>query len=174
MTAPRVEISTADITMLRVDAVVNAANTTLLGGGGVDGVIHRAAGPGLLAECRAVGGCRTGDAKITGGYRLPCTYVVHAVGPVWRDGRKNEAELLASCYGRALVLAADHGVKAIAFPAISCGAYRFPAGQAARITVSETRRFLRSSSSVEKVFFVCFEPHIRVAYEVALGEESPA
>jgi len=174
MAAPRIEIVATDITVLRVDAVVNAANMTLLGGGGVDGAIHRAAGPGLLAECRALGGCRTGDAKITGGHRLPCAYVVHAVGPVWRDGSQNEAELLASCYGRALTLAAEHGVKTIAFPAISCGAYRFPAGQAARIAVAETLQFLRSASSIETVFFVCFEPHIRAAYEAALRERSPA
>ena len=174
MAAPRVEISTADITTLRVDAVVNAANATLLGGGGVDGAIHRVAGLGLLAECRALGGCGTGDAKLTSGHCLPCTHVIHAVGPVWRGGSQHEAELLASCYVSALSLAADHGIKTIAFPAISCGAYRFPAGQTARIAVTETRRFLRLASSIENVFFVCFEPHIRVVYEAALGEGSPA
>ena len=171
---PRMEISTADITTLSVDAVVNAANTALLGGGGVDGAIHRAAGPGLLAECRSLGGCRTGDVKITGGHRLPCTYVIHAVGPVWRDGSQQEAKLLARCYGRALKLAADHGVRTIAFPAISCGAYGFPVGQAARIAVTETWRFLRSVPSIDKVFFVCFEPPVRAAYEMALGEVFPA
>lgn len=152
----RIEIIQGDITQQKVDAIVNAANPTLLGGGGVDGAIHRAAGPGLLEECRRLGGCPTGEAKITGGYRLPARYVIHTVGPVWRGGTAGEDELLARCYRNSLALAAEHAIRTIAFPAISTGAYGFPLERATRIALSETKRFLESSPLPEKVIFVCF------------------
>ena len=164
----RLVISTADITTLAVDAIVNAANTTLLGGGGVDGAIHRAAGPELLAECRTLGGCPTGGAKITKGYHLPATYVIHAVGPVWRGGNRGEAEQLAGCYRHALDLVRSHGLRTVAFPAISCGAYGYPVDQAATIAVAETRRVLESEPSIETVYFVCFDSHVKKAYEKVL------
>jgi O-acetyl-ADP-ribose deacetylase (regulator of RNase III) len=151
-----------DITQQQVDAVVNAANTTLLGGGGVDGAIHRAAGSQLLEECRALGGCPTGQAKITKGYRLPAKYVIHTVGPVWKGGTHGEDELLASCYRTSLTLASQHGVRTIAFPAISTGAYGFPMERAARIAVKECRQFLERTPSIENVTFVCFG---RAAYD---------
>src|SRR5438034_2045694 len=138
----RIHVVPADITELRVDAIVNAANAALCGGGGVDGAIHRAAGPELLAECRTLGGCETGQAKITRGYRLPAKFVIHAVGPIWHGGDSGEAELLASCYRNSLTLAERHGVKTMAFPAISCGAYGFPIEAAAQIAVAEMKRFL--------------------------------
>jgi O-acetyl-ADP-ribose deacetylase len=152
----RIEVLEGDITKHRVDAIVNAANTTLLGGGGVDGAIHCAAGPELLAECRKLGGCPTGQAKITAGYKLPAKWVIHTVGPVWHDGRQGEDELLASCYRSSLDLAKEIGVRTIAFPSISTGAYRFPMDRAARIAVREIKEFLERNRSLEKVLLVCF------------------
>lgn len=145
-----------DITKQRVDAIVNAANTALLGGGGVDGAIHRAAGPELAEECRRIGGCPTGEARITKGYNLPAKWVIHTVGPVWRDGEHGEIDLLAACYRNSLALAVEHGVRTIAFPSISTGAYHFPIEHAARIAVGETRRILEKDASIEQVVFVCF------------------
>jgi O-acetyl-ADP-ribose deacetylase len=154
----RLEVIVADITTLGVDAIVNAANTSLLGGGGVDGAIHRAAGPELLAECRTLGGCETGSAKITRGYRLPARYVIHAVGPVWNGGGHGEDGLLASCYSTAIGLCRDHALASIAFPAISTGVYRFPASRAASIAVDTTVRALSSAPSLSRVIFCCFSP----------------
>ncbi|MGB9722897.1 MAG: O-acetyl-ADP-ribose deacetylase [Chloroflexia bacterium] len=152
----RIEIVQGDITRQEVEAIVNAANPTLLGGGGVDGAIHRAAGPGLLEECRRLGGCPTGEARITGGYNLPARYVIHTVGPVWQGGTAGEDELLARCYRNSLALAAEHGIRTIAFPAISTGAYGFPLERATRIALQETWRFLEKSPLPERVIFVCF------------------
>jgi O-acetyl-ADP-ribose deacetylase len=164
----RIEIVEADITTLAVDAIVNAANTSLLGGGGVDGAIHRAAGPELLAECRTLGGCETGRAKITRGYRLPARWVIHAVGPVWRDGSHGEPELLASAYRESLRLAAEHDARTVAFPAISCGVYGYPVDKAAAIAVSEVRRFLDADERLERVTLTCFGPAVLEAYLRAL------
>jgi len=152
----RIAIITGDITRQRVEAIVNAANTSLLGGGGVDGAIHRAAGPELLAECRTLGGCATGQAKITRGYKLPARWLIHAVGPVWHGGNHDEDELLASCYRSCFALIVQHGVKTVAFPSISTGAYGFPMDRAARIAVRETKHFLERNQSVEQVILVCF------------------
>ena len=159
----------ADITGLRVDAVVNAANASLLGGGGVDGAIHRAAGPGLLAECRRVGGCPTGEARITGGHALPARWVIHTVGPVWHGGASGEPDLLAACYRNSLALAVAHGVHSIAFPAISCGIYGYPIEQAAAIAVRETTAFLLADASIEQVIFADFGSAVLDAYRAALG-----
>ena len=156
-----------DVTTLAVDAVVNAANTSLLGGGGVDGAIHRAAGPELLAECRTLGGCPTGEARITGGYRLPARHVIHAVGPVWRGGGHGEPELLASAYRSALDLARGHELESIAFPAISCGAYGYPIEAATRIALETVTRFLAKTSRPATVLFTCFDPRVYQAFRAA-------
>jgi O-acetyl-ADP-ribose deacetylase (regulator of RNase III) len=160
MIKARIEIMQADITKLKVDAIVNAANNSLLGGGGVDGAIHRAAGPELLIECRSLGGCQTGQAKITQGYRLPARFVIHAVGPVWSGGRSSENELLASCYRTSLQIAVNNNLSTIAFPAISCGVYRFPIPQACRIAMHEVYDFLAKNESIQKVIFACFDPPV--------------
>ena len=164
----KLEAIQADIVALRVDAIVNAANTSLLGGGGVDGAIHRAAGPELLAECRTLGGCRTGDAKITRGYRLPARHVIHTVGPVWNGGKHKEPELLASCYRTTLALAHTHQLKTVAFPAISCGVYGYPLKQAVTIAVRETSGFLDAHPEFEKIIFACFDRATLDVYAGAL------
>jgi O-acetyl-ADP-ribose deacetylase (regulator of RNase III) len=160
----------ADITTLAVDAIVNAANSSLLGGGGVDGAIHRAAGAELLLECRGLGGCKTGDAKLTRGYRLPAKYVIHTVGPVWRGGDNGEPELLASCYRRCLEVAGANDILTVAFPSISTGIYGYPIEQAAMVAVSTIRSTLRELSSVNEVVFCCFSPSDLQVYERALRE----
>lgn len=170
MNARRITIVQGDIIKQKVDAIVNAANTTLLGGGGVDGAIHRAAGPELLEECRKLGGCPTGDAKITKGYRLPAKWVIHTVGPVWYGGKHREDELLASCYRQSLALAEQSGIKTIAFPCISTGAYRFPIHRATRIAVSEVEKFLERNKSIENVVFVCFLKRDYDCYIEALSD----
>ena len=164
----RIELVQGDITKQNVDAIVNAANTTLLGGGGVDGAIHRAAGRRLLEECRTLGGCPTGEAKITKGYSLPAKFVIHTVGPIWHGGKHGEDELLASCYRKSLELAVQHGLKTIAFPAISTGAYGFPLERATHIAVREVKSFLSRNPSVKQVVFVCFDQHTYGCYERAL------
>jgi O-acetyl-ADP-ribose deacetylase (regulator of RNase III) len=164
----QLEVIVADITALSVDAIVNAANTSLLGGGGVDGAIHRAAGPELLAECRTLGGCETGNVRITRGYRLPAKHVIHAVGPVWNGGGRGEDELLASCYRRAVELCRANSLASIAFPAISTGVYRFPADRAAGIAVKTVAEALPSAPSLTRVIFCCFSPDSARLHERAM------
>jgi len=166
MASEKIVVVEGDITKQQVDAIVNAANTSLLGGGGVDGAIHRAAGRGLVEECRKLGGCATGRAKITKGHNLPAKWVIHTVGPVWQGGGRREDELLASCYRASLELAVENGARTIAFPAISTGVYGFPYERAATIAVREVKKFLEETPSLEKVVFVCFGKY---AYECYLG-----
>jgi O-acetyl-ADP-ribose deacetylase (regulator of RNase III) len=167
--AARLETVSGDITRLEVDAIVNAANSSLLGGAGVDGAIHRAAGPELLAECRAIGGCPTGEARITKGYRLPARHVIHTVGPVWQGGGADEERLLANCYRNSLALAAMHELRSIAFPAISTGVYGFPRPRACVIAVAEVRQALASAPTIERVRFVCFDAETLALYQDALA-----
>lgn len=167
----RVSVVLGDITEQQVDAIVNAANTSLLGGGGVDGAIHRAAGPELLKECRSLGGCETGRAKVTKGYRLRAKYVIHAVGPVWRGGNAGEDDLLKNCYRNSLAVAEEHGVKSIAFPSISTGAYGFPMRRAAKIATSTVREYLNGPTKVEQAIFVCFTKPDFEVYAALLGSE---
>lgn len=166
------ELFKGDITTLHVDAIVNAANNSLLGGGGVDGAIHRAAGPHLLTECRSLKGCETGNAKITKGYRLPSKYVIHAVGPIWHGGDANEASLLASCYRKSLQLLVENGLKTIAFPGISTGVYRFPKEEASDIAIYEVNSFLNKNTTIEKVIFVVFDDESYQIYQKKLADKS--
>ena len=159
-----IEILKADITKLQVDAVVNAANSSLLGGGGVDGAIHRAAGSELVHECRLLGGCKTGQAKITKGYKLPAKWIIHTVGPVWREEQNREEEMLTSCYVNCLKIAVEKEIKTIAFPAISCGIYGYPADKAAKVAITQTLLFLAQNDSIEKVIFTCFDENVYQAY----------
>ena len=169
MADPRLILVRGDITKLAVDAIVNAANTTLLGGGGVDGAIHRAAGPELLAECKTLGGCRPGEAKITRGYSLPARFVIHTVGPIWSGGHHGEPETLANCYRNSLHVASENGLRTIAFPAISCGVYRYPIPDAARIAIETTSEFLRENASITEVTFVVSSDEIEAAYKRLLA-----
>ena len=164
----RLEAKQVNIVTLEVDAIVNAANTTLLGGGGVDGAIHRAAGPQLLEECRTLGGCPTGESRITAGYRLAARHVIHTVGPRWRDGKHGEPEFLASCYRTSLALAAGHDIRTIAFPAISCGIYGYPPEEAVKIAVRECADGLLRSDTLEKIIFACFDARMLALYEKEL------
>ncbi|HEX7967493.1 MAG TPA: O-acetyl-ADP-ribose deacetylase [Stellaceae bacterium] len=166
---PRIELQTGDITKLAVDAIVNAANSSLLGGGGVDGAVHRAAGPGLLAECRKLGGCPTGEARLTSGHKLPARFVIHTVGPVWRGGGDDEDELLARCYHASLTLATANGVRSIAFPAVSTGVYGFPRPRACAIAVNETHRFLLTDDTLQRVIFISFDSDTDALYRRELG-----
>jgi O-acetyl-ADP-ribose deacetylase (regulator of RNase III) len=168
MPEDRITVRQVDITTLAVDAIVNAANTSLLGGGGVDGAIHRAAGPELLAECRTLGGCPTGEARITRGYRLPARHVIHAVGPRYRDGQHGEPALLAGAYTNSLRLAAENGLRTIAFPAISCGIYGYPLAEAATIAVDSVHDVLAVERSIEQVIFACFSAEVEAAFLAAL------
>jgi len=170
---PRIVVRQADITTLAVDAIVNAANQSLLGGGGVDGAIHRAAGPDLLRECRTLGSCPTGQARITKAYRLPARYVIHAVGPRYRDGLHGEPELLSGCYRNSLMLAVAHDVKTIAFPAISCGIYGYPVPDAARIAADTVLAFLAEDRTIDQVIFACFGADVLGALQVALEPSVP-
>jgi O-acetyl-ADP-ribose deacetylase (regulator of RNase III) len=164
----QIEILRGDITKLEVDAIVNAANTTLLGGGGVDGAIHRAAGPELLAECRTLGGCSPGEAKITRGYHLPSRFVIHTVGPVWRGGKHGEPQTLANCYRNSLQVAEENGIRTIAFPAISCGAYGYPVQEAAQIAVKTTREVLTNNDKIDNAIFVLWSEDIYETYRQLL------
>jgi O-acetyl-ADP-ribose deacetylase (regulator of RNase III) len=168
----KIDLVRGDITTLEVDAIVNAANSTLLGGGGVDGAIHRAAGPQLLAECRTLGGCKPGEAKLTHGYNLSARFIIHTVGPFWSGGNRGEAEILANCYRNSLQLAVENGLRTIAFPAISCGAYRYPIPEAARIAVGTTQKFLASEDGIDKVIFVVATDEILAAYQRLLNSSS--
>lgn len=168
MTHNGIELTKEDITTLAVESIVNAANNSLLGGGGVDGAIHRAAGPELLAECRKLGGCPTGEARITKGYKLPAAWVIHTVGPVWQGGTQGEPELLARCYRSCFSLVREHGLQSIAFPAISTGVYGYPKEEAARIAVREARRYLAENENPAAILFVCFNDATRMAYHNAL------
>ena len=161
----KIDIVRGDITKLDVDAIVNAANTTLLGGGGVDGAIHRAAGPELLAECRTLGGCQPGEAKLTRGYRLPARFVIHTVGPVWAGGKRHEPQILANCFRNSLQLAVENRIKTIAFPAISCGAYGYPIEDAAQIAFKTTRDFLAANDEIQKVIFAVWGEDVYKAYQ---------
>lgn len=165
---PTIQVIQGDIINQLADAIVNAANTSLLGGGGVDGAIHRAAGPDLLTECRTLHGCETGDAKLTKGYRLPARYVIHAVGPVWRGGTQGEPDLLANCYRRSLEIAASHNLTSVAFPNISTGVYGYPKDKAADVAIITVRQFLEQYSSVQEVIFVCFDVENLTLYEQKL------
>jgi len=166
----KIEIQKGDITELKVDAIVNAANTSLLGGGGVDGAIHRAAGPELLKVCRKLNGCPTGEAKLTPGFKLPAKYVIHTVGPVWGGGNRNEDELLENCYRNSLAIALNNNIKTIAFPSISTGAYHFPLERATMIAVAELKKFLKEHPAIEKVIFVCFDDRTYDVYEKVLKD----
>jgi O-acetyl-ADP-ribose deacetylase (regulator of RNase III) len=168
----KIEVVKVDITTLAVDAIVNAANTTLLGGGGVDGAIHRAAGPELFDECYQIGGCPTGEARLTKGHRLPARFVIHTVGPVWSGGDRGEPELLANCYRSVFGIAREKGIRSLAFPAISCGVYRFPVDRAVKIAVAETVAELVSSDAIQKVIFACFGDEIYQAYLKAVDSAS--
>jgi O-acetyl-ADP-ribose deacetylase (regulator of RNase III) len=168
----KIEILKTDITTLAVDAIVNAANSSLLGGGGVDGAIHRAAGPELLNECRLLGGCKTGQAKLTKGYRLPAKQIIHTVGPVWNGGERGERELLASCYRSCFAIARSHHLRTLAFPAISCGVYRFPVELAVEIAMRETSEELKRDDALEQVIFACFDETVHAAYLRAAKELS--
>jgi len=166
----RIEIVEADITKMEVDAIVNAANTSLLGGGGVDGAIHRAAGPELLAETRTIGGCPTGEARVSKGYRLPSKWVIHTVGPIWSGGNRDEDRLLAGCYKNSFKAAAKIGATTLAFPSISTGAYRFPLERAVNIALRETKSFLQADQSINKAFFVCFGSEVYEKYQAVVRE----